>query len=459
MKGEKREQLIIFSFWGFLVLVFIFMLILWSGQQRKNDFLQAEYRASRLIIPLLGFFQRGGGVPVEEIDDNILAFALIDRNGRFLYRYGDVEIDPVINEKLPLEGRVSWTAKSVVVIRPFPDRASGLPLDRGMMGMMEGSHGLEGSHGREGRFRGLPRERRREALRDEERQRESLASPWSGGSVPLVYLEYRVAGLATAVRRTRRLLALVAGVFLIFSFTILYLYRKTRRLARAFEQKQQLVQLGEAARTLAHEIKNPLGALSLQRDILRRKLPGEYRENLDAMGEELSRLNLLVQRIGDFLKNPKGNPVLLDLEEACRDALRRLAIPAEWDVDKRTGRIRFDQGRLQSVLENIIKNGWESMAGLPEAPPLALTLRRERGRIVLVIADRGEGVDPLHREKIFDPFFTTKTTGTGIGLPLSRRFVEAAGGSLILSDRPGGGTEVTITLPKADSQGSEGEGA
>ena len=76
-----------------------------------------------------------------------------------------------------------------------------------------------------------------------------------------------------------------------------------------------------------------------------------------------------------------------------------------------------------------------------------MELSREKGRVVISVRDRGKGIPPELSEKVFDPFFTDKVYGSGVGLSLSRRFVEAAGGTLTLLQRRGGGTEARVTLP------------
>ena len=109
--------------------------------------------------------------------------------------------------------------------------------------------------------------------------------------------------------------------------------------------------------------------------------------------------------------------------------------------------IWFDRALLRSVVENLARNAYESYDDLPGERPIEVGLAREDGRVLLTIGDRGKGVPGGLGEKVFDPFFTDKIHGSGIGLPLSRRFVEAAGGTLTLVPREGGGTEARVSLP------------
>ena len=79
-------------------------------------------------------------------------------------------------------------------------------------------------------------------------------------------------------------------------------------------------------------------------------------------------------------------------------------------------------------------------------PPVTVELDHEGDRVVVRVLDRGAGIPAANRARVFDPFFTTKSTGSGVGLTIARRFIEAAGGRMELLARPGGGTEARATL-------------
>jgi two-component system sensor histidine kinase HydH len=108
--------------------------------------------------------------------------------------------------------------------------------------------------------------------------------------------------------------------------------------------------------------------------------------------------------------------------------------------------VSFDRELLRSVIENLVRNAYESYEETGGTKDIEVGVSRQGGHILIVVRDRGKGIPALLAEKVFDPFFTDKVHGSGVGLPLSRRFVEAAGGTLTLGRAAGGGTEARIAL-------------
>ncbi len=216
---------------------------------------------------------------------------------------------------------------------------------------------------------------------------------------------------------------------------------------RRIDEQRNLVVLGTAASTLAHEIKNPLLSIRLQSSILERLCPEEARRELRLINAEVDRLSALTYRVNDYLREPRGSPVALDPAEAAREVAHRLAArdPVVMLVDP-APMIRIDPDRFRSVLENIIGNAVES-GSPPEG--LAVEVGASDSAVRIDILDRGPGIPEGDRERAFDPFFTTKSRGTGIGLAISRRFARAAGGDIAIEGRPGGGCLVRLTFPAA----------
>ncbi len=279
----------------------------------------------------------------------------------------------------------------------------------------------------------------------------------------LVYVEMSMDDYFTRQRLYNTGFLLVPLAFGAAAVYSAFLIRKNRDYRNRIAAQERLVQLGEAARTLAHEIKNPLSAIRIRTGILKKTIPDNAQEDVVIIEEETKRLSQLVDRVRDFLKTPKGEPEVLNPEIFIKDIIRRYSSRVDYKGDNtgKTGRgeekvagdteigVFIDTLRFHSVIENLINNGLESYpADVPdEEREVILFLENEREDCTITIRDYGMGIKKEEREKLFDPFFTSKTTGSGIGLAVSRRFIEAAGGSLDLHANSFGGTDAVIVLP------------
>ena len=215
------------------------------------------------------------------------------------------------------------------------------------------------------------------------------------------------------------------------------------------DKQKNLVVLGTAAGTLAHEIKNPLLAIRLQTGILEKTYPDSGIRELGIINSEIDRLSALTYRINDYLREPKGFPQSVDVAEFTREiALSMCGRDPVTERDAGDMTVSIDQNRFRSVLENVIRNALES--GGSEAS-VEINLRRGDGKVRVDVLDRGCGISPSDAARLFEPFFTTKSRGTGIGLVICQRFVHAAGGSIRLSARAGGGMVVSVELPECAS--------
>lgn len=223
------------------------------------------------------------------------------------------------------------------------------------------------------------------------------------------------------------------------------LWFRTRRYQAALAQHRELLQFAQASRTLGHEIQNPLASILLQTALLKRSsstVPDEVR----IIEEEAQRISGLVARVRDFLKDPQGQPELVDLSELLVSLSTRFSSPIIIEGAEERLLVKFDAYRLRSVVENLLKNALESG---PEPNARARLSRPRAGWVRLEVIDSGTGFTDEALKRALDPFFTTKTSGTGIGLPIADGFVRAAGGRLRLENRRGGGALVAIELPEA----------
>lgn len=256
----------------------------------------------------------------------------------------------------------------------------------------------------------------------------------------------------TALRRRYYLItgAFLAGILLIILYIAMISFRNMRYRSQ-IESQERLVMLGNAARTLTHEIKNPLSAIRLQSSIIRRSGCGAPEASLRIIEEEVARLAAMTERIGDFLRHPEGSPRLCDLSRELEEILRKrteeIRRPSREEMPPFS--VRIDPERLRSVMDNLINNALESGCAPGE---ISLTLEAKGHEARITLRDRGRGIPEENLKHIFDPFFTTKSKGSGVGLSIVKNFVEAAGGGLKIRPLPDGGTAAEVTLPEAKEE-------
>jgi two-component system, NtrC family, sensor histidine kinase HydH len=261
----------------------------------------------------------------------------------------------------------------------------------------------------------------------------------------LIYLEARQPKYWGWVRLRDVLFPVTEAVLAAAVFFVRLLVVRNGDYRRRIEQQKNLVTLGTAASTLAHEIKNPLLSIRLQASILARTVPVGAQREIGIIESEVERLSQLSNRVNDFLRDPAGIPARTDVRAIAAEVFRSMR--GKDLVGPGIGPwVSIDPERLRSVLENLLRNALESDGKDEE---VAIEIARADGGVVLDILDRGKGLPPGEQERIFDPFFTTKSRGTGIGLAICRKFVAAADGTISVDDREGGGVRARVVLPEA----------
>jgi signal transduction histidine kinase len=209
---------------------------------------------------------------------------------------------------------------------------------------------------------------------------------------------------------------------------------------------------------IAHEIRNPINALSLNLQVLRERLedPDLPREVIaaktDAMIAELARMESLVAHLLEVSRGGPPNVAPEQVDEVVRAVVDRLE-----GMARHAGcRLRFaagsrrtldlDRARIDRAVHNIVRNAIEA-AGKDGS--VLVTTRDDPHSTVIVVDDDGPGIAPEDRARVFELFWTRKRGGTGIGLPLAQRAVESHGGEIEVLARPGGGARFVIHLPIA----------
>jgi two-component system CheB/CheR fusion protein len=216
-------------------------------------------------------------------------------------------------------------------------------------------------------------------------------------------------------------------------------------------EQDALARLGRMAAVVAHEVKNPIAGIRGALQVIGSRLPAESRDR-PVVGDIIARLDSLNGIVQDMLvfarpRELRAEPVELNaLVSNTVSMLQRDPALASLRVEVTGDRalVSADQEQLQLVFTNVLMNAAQAMSG---AGLIAIGLAASSGGWTVTIADEGPGMPPDVKERIFEPFFTTKHRGTGLGLPIARRVVEAHGGQISIETPERGGTVVSISLP------------
>ncbi len=233
---------------------------------------------------------------------------------------------------------------------------------------------------------------------------------------------------------------LLTGVGLFFSW-IMYRYQRrdlarTRNFERIMAKEHESASLGRATATIAHEVRNPLNAINMGLQRLQMEadtLNAEEHELINAMLEAVTRTGTIVTELQRFTRDlhPDNQPLELQALVRQQIALYRPVCQEqgiEIDTDLQDeGWIEGDRELLSELVENLLKNGVEAQ---PDGGMIIIRLHRDNGRMVLVISNPGLNVAAEDIHRIGDPYFSTKVRGSGLGLALCRRIVEAHQGTM-----------------------------
>jgi PAS domain S-box-containing protein len=245
------------------------------------------------------------------------------------------------------------------------------------------------------------------------------------------------------------------------------LYEAEKELRRLVEQSQlqlaeseKLAATGRLAATLAHEINNPLQAISntMQLMLNFELEPDERRECVQLASTEVERLAGIVSRTLDFARRPQAEMKRASLNEIVENVLaltgkylQHRHIALEQDLAPDLQPIRANPDELAQVFLNLVLNAVDAM---PESGTLRVTTGSAGDRfLTATFSDTGCGIPPENLERIFEPFFSTKPDGTGLGLSVSAGVVSRHGGKIEVRSRINQGTTFVVRLPAATSQG------
>ena len=218
--------------------------------------------------------------------------------------------------------------------------------------------------------------------------------------------------------------------------------------ARAQEiEAERLRAFRETARRVAHEMRNPLTPIRLAIAQLGRSASPEQSEAIDVLAAESDRLEQLAREFTEFGRLPEGPAAPVDFTELLAE-LTRTSLPATMtahlQLDPQTPVLLGYYDPLRRAFSNILRNAAEACEGHGELDIVAAPLNGSGIRIE--IRDHGPGVPPEMAARIFDPYCTGKPGGTGLGLALVKQTIEMHGGSIQLSETPGGGATFVVQM-------------
>ncbi|HPW17262.1 MAG TPA: HAMP domain-containing sensor histidine kinase [Candidatus Aminicenantes bacterium] len=279
------------------------------------------------------------------------------------------------------------------------------------------------------------------------------------GRAYFLYMGYALTGMDDMIARSRRTSLLLAGLILLAGglfFRGLYRLQssyvtKAREAESERLEKERFREISAFTSGVAHEIKNPLNSLALVLELLDRKVPADAKGDVNLGRAQVRTISRIVDRFSRAVKAVEPEVAPLSLDEVLRQAVESLAAEVP-GARRRVGLERSpevlvagDRDLLVQAVLNVLKNAVEAS---PDAAVRA-SGRRVGKKVEIRVRDEGPGLPPEAAARVFDPFFTTKERGMGIGLYLTKRIVEAHGGTIEARGAPGGGTEVRIEIPGA----------
>jgi signal transduction histidine kinase len=214
---------------------------------------------------------------------------------------------------------------------------------------------------------------------------------------------------------------------------------------------ERLSIMGQMAGGIAHELRGPLGVISNASYYLNKTLPNvedDVKECLDIISEEVKAASKIINDLLDYARRRPTNKNHTSLQKLVETVLIKYPpldhIKVQIDFPDNLYHVFVDESQIEQILSNLISNACHAMK---DGGTLTIQADNKKACVYLYITDTGCGISEEDLEKIFEPLFTTKSRGIGIGLPLSRRLVEANGGKISVKSKINQGTTFTIELP------------
>jgi signal transduction histidine kinase len=227
------------------------------------------------------------------------------------------------------------------------------------------------------------------------------------------------------------------------------------RLAERLEQSRRLAELGEMAARVAHEVRNPLNAITGAAHFLSTEYAND--ETLQKFTSLITRQAVRVNQVASdllYVSKPlrmnlttlQINSVLEQTLDALSEQLQSQKIMLKRDLNPGIPHLQADELQIEQALQNLLRNAAEAMPG-GGTLQVSTSYAGNDPSIEIRIQDSGPGIPEQDRERIFQSFYTTKVKGTGLGLTIVQRVLKSHGGEIVIDQPPVGGTRILVRLP------------
>ncbi len=222
-------------------------------------------------------------------------------------------------------------------------------------------------------------------------------------------------------------------------------------------RREKLATLDRLAGSIAHELRNPLGAIRnavyFLKLVASDKLTGRALLHMEIANDEIIRANRIITSLLDFAEGRLSEPRPCSLAEILSEATARTEMPRITELEVRLPPalplVHVDAGQIEQVFRNLITNAHQAM---PDGGKVTIAAVCVDGEVRVTVSDSGSGIKPDNMARLFEPLFSTKVFGVGLGLAIAKSFVEANKGTISVQTEVGKGTTVTVTLPTAEGR-------
>ncbi|MCA9713789.1 MAG: hypothetical protein H6713_33265 [Myxococcales bacterium] len=214
---------------------------------------------------------------------------------------------------------------------------------------------------------------------------------------------------------------------------------------------ERLATIGQVAASIGHDLRNPLAVIQTSVHMLSRRIRDDARSarHLSRIGDQITLCTVIISDLLELARNraPERVPTFMPdlVREAGKSVPRARGVTVALDIDEGLPPAQVDPGQVRQLIVNLVLNAVQAVGAEGH---VWVRLRGDDDVVRVVIEDDGPGLTEETRKRLFEPMFTTRVRGTGLGLVLCRKVVEAHGGVIAAENRPEGGARFQVTLPR-----------